>query len=442
MSQEAGQTFTPGQNVKKHRLLKGLKQEELCAGICSVSQLSKLENGKAQGTPDQWRRFAERLGMPVERLLTSDSYLERLQEQLMIAERASAARQQERALEMARAVIEQSRAHGYDDLCGEATFFAAQMSSKLLRWQDALLLLNGLLTSPHQLEVLRQGEVWCELGKAYLHGGNKAEGLRCLRKADALLREIPPGHPRELDLCCQHGDLLYELGDYRESYQRASRANRLAREQSKHLWRLRTATMMALNLFWMGEREQSYALLRSNLHEAEENQLVPEVGGSCVNLGLLYRVDGDLIQARLYLERAVTHLELVIDQHPFLSILPYVELAEVAASEGQEGRADDWLRQVQELNASVKAAAYLYESRTERIRAKLCRRRGKTKQALEWLQSALARYELHHAYEESYETAVEIAELLEEQNDPDAVEMYARAFAYEKRYKEAVGWGE
>lgn len=49
--------------IKKERLERGWSQQGLCTGICAVSYLSKLEQGKAQPSPDILDRLFERLGL-------------------------------------------------------------------------------------------------------------------------------------------------------------------------------------------------------------------------------------------------------------------------------------------------------------------------------------------------------------------------------------------
>ncbi|MBL0385929.1 helix-turn-helix transcriptional regulator [Tumebacillus sp. ITR2] len=436
----AGQTMTVGENLKRIRLLKGLKLDELCAGICSISQLSKIENGKAQVRDEQLFRFAERLGMSVEMLRATDSFLDRLRDQLKLAQRASAVQQDERAIEMSRAVAEQAKAHGYLDLFVEATFLEGSLLRKLMRWQDSVALLNGLLDSELQLELYCRGEIWGELGHAHLQAGDKAESLRCFMKAVELMSDVPQGHPRELTICFQLSIILYEITDYRTSLYYAREVNRIATEQSMNLWRLRSHTMSALNLFFMGEQEQCFEILTAMLQEAEKNQLVGQIGSGCVNLGHLHKLAGDLVKARNYLERGVMHLELMEIQYMHMSTSPYLELADVSERLGQDEKALHWLGRAEEWMVSMPAPTYLFESSGARIRAKIHVKQGKWQQGLTCLRKALALYEKHNAFLEGYETAVEIAELMEQQNDPQTPEMYRRAFQLYRRYQEAVGW--
>ncbi|WP_257351817.1 tetratricopeptide repeat protein [Pseudalkalibacillus decolorationis] len=55
-----------GQRIRYYRKTKGLTQEELAKGICSVSYLSKIENGDAKSSDDVIELLCERLGISPE----------------------------------------------------------------------------------------------------------------------------------------------------------------------------------------------------------------------------------------------------------------------------------------------------------------------------------------------------------------------------------------
>ena len=53
-----------GTIIKKHRLDQNMSQESLCAGICAVSYLSKIENGQAKASHEILVLLFNRLGLP------------------------------------------------------------------------------------------------------------------------------------------------------------------------------------------------------------------------------------------------------------------------------------------------------------------------------------------------------------------------------------------
>ena len=52
-----------GYLLKSRRLAKGMDQQTLCRGVCSVSYLSKIENGRADAGEDVLRLLFGRLGI-------------------------------------------------------------------------------------------------------------------------------------------------------------------------------------------------------------------------------------------------------------------------------------------------------------------------------------------------------------------------------------------
>lgn len=54
----------PGVLLRRERLHRNWSQEGLCQGICSVSYLSKIEQGKAEAAPEILRQLFERLKLP------------------------------------------------------------------------------------------------------------------------------------------------------------------------------------------------------------------------------------------------------------------------------------------------------------------------------------------------------------------------------------------
>ena len=58
-----GKMNYPGFLIKRERLLKNWSQEGLCKGICAVSYLSKIEQGKAEASEEIISALFERLGI-------------------------------------------------------------------------------------------------------------------------------------------------------------------------------------------------------------------------------------------------------------------------------------------------------------------------------------------------------------------------------------------
>lgn len=57
-----------GQIIKLYRYKQNMTQSELAEGICSVSHLSKIENGSKEANQDTINLLLERLGISQEKL--------------------------------------------------------------------------------------------------------------------------------------------------------------------------------------------------------------------------------------------------------------------------------------------------------------------------------------------------------------------------------------
>lgn len=82
-----GNRLFAGAVIRRARLDRNWSQEGLCRGICTVSYLSKIEQGKAEGSSDVIRLLLERLGVPwyedQETLTEGEKWVERCYEAVL-----------------------------------------------------------------------------------------------------------------------------------------------------------------------------------------------------------------------------------------------------------------------------------------------------------------------------------------------------------------------
>lgn len=82
-----GNRLFAGAVIRRARLDRNWSQEGLCRGICTVSYLSKIEQGKAEGSPDVIRLLLERLEVPwyedQETLAAGEKWVERCYEAVL-----------------------------------------------------------------------------------------------------------------------------------------------------------------------------------------------------------------------------------------------------------------------------------------------------------------------------------------------------------------------
>lgn len=74
--------MTIGTIIKTERLRKNMKQETLAKEICSISHLSRIENGKIDPSKELLRKLSERLGVPIVDDESKNVEIEHLQERL------------------------------------------------------------------------------------------------------------------------------------------------------------------------------------------------------------------------------------------------------------------------------------------------------------------------------------------------------------------------
>ena len=62
-----------GNEIKRIRQERNWTQSELCRGICSQAEISKIENGRNSPTVDLLQQIAERLHVPVSAFFINES---------------------------------------------------------------------------------------------------------------------------------------------------------------------------------------------------------------------------------------------------------------------------------------------------------------------------------------------------------------------------------
>jgi len=82
-----GNRLLAGALIRRERLRRDWSQEGLCKGICTVSYLSKIEQGKAEGSGEVLRLLLERLDVPwyedQETLAAGEKWVERCYEAVL-----------------------------------------------------------------------------------------------------------------------------------------------------------------------------------------------------------------------------------------------------------------------------------------------------------------------------------------------------------------------
>lgn len=344
---------TLGCNIRALRLRKGMKQEELCEGICSVSQLSKIENGKVQAKDEQLNAIAKRLGVPVNKLQVTDARREQLEQEMKFAIQASKTTYERQAIVLIQKVIEESKAHGYQDLYAEAMYQQIHFYDSLSDWPQVIKLSQEVLTSGIQLELGILLELWGELGTAHYYSGNLNEAFRCYSRQEDLIDGISTDHPHVLRIYIGYVANQYFMGRYREVLHYSEKSIPLAAAAQRHVLRWRFGNIIALSLNRLREQpERRYELIKNNLQEAEQNGHIAEASNYASNLGTLYFWDHEYDNAQYYQELCIRYAELV--KNAFIDAYrrePYYELARIFVRKGQFDQAKQILEKLRALCA-------------------------------------------------------------------------------------------
>ncbi|KEO84687.1 hypothetical protein EL26_03985 [Tumebacillus flagellatus] len=416
---------------------KGLKLEELCRGICSVSQLSKIETGKAQATDSQVQEFASRFGVPVGALQGEDFFAHEVEEQIQLSRKAFHLKKPEQSFAILKRLRESIDPEKRRDLYVKVVLDEVKNYKALSQWQEVAETLQELLPYDSHLSAVERFELWGLLGVAYVRMKQVEQGCQYYRKAQAAFDECLLEDPKYMKLYYMKSDQLFTMGDYREALRCAEIALRMSQEPEYSLeWRIACQGHVATAASKLGLYEESAKHFQAVVAEAAANQFVFQEALYLTNLGLTYLVMGRMSEGREVLHKSLSRMELVQDvQNGFFWCMPYLIFAKYHVSMGEYRTAEEYLSRADEiLKSSPQGAAYLTQGVACEIWAESAKRQGKTSEQIQHLREALRIYEEHQAPREAFERAAELADLLEERGDAEALEMYRLSLQYARKY--------
>lgn len=420
-----------GDNLRKYRLLKGMTQEELAEGLCSVSQLSKVENGKTLLKRSLLKQMANRLGVTIERIETSDALLEEIGETLQLARDAQTAGYHQKSLELVNRVIEQSRDFDYKDLMVEGLLHKCRVLINLSRLEEVIELVERVLADEVPQDAANRMLFLIEIGTAHEMNGNKAAAHDYYYQADEAAEAGEGNLDTRLRVYYNLGRCHHSMHNHRTALRYVEKAERIATELSKHLWRIRSTYMKATFLVNIGETDQAERVFLGALKEAEDNSLLIDVGIINNNMGHMYQKMGELGQAAAHYHRAKQVYELLDARRYLCTTL--VHLGELALADDDLDQAIAWAEQVFATARTLEFNTYTAEAKAWRLLGLVEQAKGNVDGCIEHLERTLTVYDRHQAVIEAYETAKEIAEILYANGHPGALEMYRRAVAYNEK---------
>jgi len=424
-----------GENLRKYRLLKGLRQEEVAKGLCSVSQLSKVENGKTVLKMSLLKSIADRLGVTVEQLESTDAYQEELRETFEMANTAFAAGNIEKSLELVRVVLEKSQEGGYPSLYAEALLLECRELNRLHRYAEVIERVERVLASDQtatSMDTVIKVNLMVELGRAYETQGDMTRAFELYFRADEEFQTI-----EVIDERCMR-DLFvlavshYRMRNYRTGLRYVSKVEQIAVELAFHTWRIYAQSLKTKLYTHLGEYEKAREIFPKLLEEAQKQALIEKVGDIQNNYGCLYMAMGEYGEAQSHLQKSVKMYELLGEEVEMSSV--YLNLVEAAYREREYARAATYMEQVQSLLQRLPSnRTYQYRARAQHLQGKLHAASGDFAQYVQALQGALEIYDQHGVVLEAYDVAVELADALYEKGEDNAVEMYRKAVEYRNK---------
>jgi HTH-type transcriptional regulator, quorum sensing regulator NprR len=420
-----------GDNLRKYRLLKGLTQEELAEGFCSVSQLSKVENGKTYLKRSLLKQMANRLGVTIERIETADAFLEELTEHLQLAKDANTAGHKDKSLELVGQVIEQSREFGYHELLLEGLLLKCRLFNHFGEFDRVTELIESMFEDNLVQDSTHKVLFLFELGRAHELNGNKLAAYDAFCRADEEFENIDENLDIRMQMWYSLAKNHFSMNNFRVAYRYIEKSERLATNLSKHLWRIRSTYMKATLLRRLGEAEKAEKIFVKVLKEAEDNGLLLDVGIINNNMGRLYQDAGEYGQALAHFYRAKQVYELLGEEVYLSNTL--LHLAELALAEGDVAKAGATIQQVMEIVNRIGVNTYLEKAKAYRILGWICREQGDFDGYIARLEEGLAIYDENQAVFDAYELAKELAESLYERHDARATDMYRKVVAYNEK---------
>ncbi|WP_172844408.1 helix-turn-helix domain-containing protein [Tumebacillus algifaecis] len=420
-----------GENLRKYRLLNGLTQDELAEGICSVSQLSKAENGKTYIKRTLLRMMAERLGVTVERIETLDAMHEELSETLQLAKDATTANNLEKAFQYVREVLVQSEEMGYQSLYLEAFLTECKLLNLTRQHNEVIAKVHEVFDLGLPLDSAHKLLLMYELGHAYELSGNMVAAYDYYCRADEEFENVEGKDDVRLSVLFNLVRCHNIMQNYRAALRYAEKAEQLALEYSKHLYRLRISYMKATPLRKLGDYEKAEKIYLACLREAQENSFLLDVGLINNNIGNLYQEIGEPRKALAHYQRARKVYEILNEEAYLCETL--VHLAEISRLEGDLENAVELCKQVLSITDKIQTNVYREKGQATRLIAWVLADQGKFDAHIAKLEEVLNIYDQHQLVREAYEVAVELADKLYEKNDPRAVDLYRKAVEFNKR---------
>lgn len=413
-----------------------MTQDELADGLCSVSQLSKVENGKTYVKRTMLKQMADRLGVTVERIESADALMEELQETLQLAKDHLAAKNHAQAVTLLEQVIGKCIEFGYQKLHVDALHIRFKVHMENKEYEKVIHLADEALEREWYVNPTQKIMLLLDAGSAYEMNGDQQAAIDFYLRADEEYESIEEeGEHSQFRFTILYGLAKYHgaMGNYRACLRYANKAEREATADNMHLRRIRCQYLKAIPLRRLGELDKAEQIYLEVLKETQDNSFLMDTAIINNNLGEVYQERGEFGLAKQCYKRSVQLLELLhADTYMYQ---PKIHLAEI---ELQNRNFEDALFMVEEIFGlcdSLGVNAYRERAGAVTLKGKIMLALGDQDAYEHHLKEALAIFQKHNVWDEAYLQCVEIANFYYERGNSQAVDYYKQAVEYNKTLK-------
>lgn len=427
-----------GENVRKYRLLKGQTQDELAEGICSVSQLSKMENGKTYIKREVLREIAIRLGVTIEQLETADAMLDEIRETYQMAMELVNSDSHEAGLEMAREVVEKSRAYGYPEMQLEGMMMVAfQLIVVHHDYKQGIAYIEELRQEELPLSGQMLVRLLIYLGDCHWGIGNQLEACRYYCQAEEVFHHEDPLYERYRSMSMfALARIHYQMGNLQQGLRYACGIEQFAKGLNRFVLLFRVMIIKANILSDLGEEEQATEIFETVLRETQYGSRLLELGSANAYYGMLLQKQGQFPKAIQHLEKAIKLCD--VNKDHFLKCKALLALGEVYFQSDQTPKAAGRVQEALGLAKRILENTNEEQARGHRILGRIAKGRGDIVAYISHLESAMECCGDGQIGDLRYEIAVELAETLYERGDKHATEVYRRAIRYAEQARTAA----
>jgi tetratricopeptide (TPR) repeat protein len=273
--------------------------------------------------------------------------------------------------------------------------------------------------------------IYYELGHAYEKYGNMNAAYDYYCRADEEFENLDSQHSEiRLSILFNLARCHNLMRNYRSALRYAEKAEKLATEYNKHLYRLRIRYMKGNALIRLGDIKRARDLYLAALKEAQDNSFLLDVAIINNNVGKLFQEIGDYAQARAHYQRAQQIFELLNEELFMCDTL--IHLSELCHLEGNYEKAVEYIRTVLGYCEKIGVNTYREKAGALLVLGRIKASQGYLQEYEQLLEEALLIYDRHHVINEAYEVAVELANSLYERKDARAVSYYRKAIELNK----------